>query len=166
MKDEQLREKRLVYYEEDVDQIEKLLEEFLKLSNAKAIFLIDKEGHLVSQQGATETMHTETLSALVAGSFAATKEMARMLGESEFSVMFHQGKRDNIHISLVSDRAIGAIVFDEQTTVGMVNLYAKELIVKLEKIFDIASKRIAQAHKMEEGYTESVQDKLDDMFKD
>lgn len=166
MKDEQLREKRLVYYQEDVDQIEKLLEEFLKLSNAKAIFLIDKEGHLVSQQGATETMHTETLSALVAGSFAATKEMARMLGESEFSVMFHQGKRDNIHISLVSDRAIGAIVFDEQTTVGMVNLYAKELIAKLEKIFNIASKRIAQEHKMEEGYTESVQDKLDDMFKD
>ncbi|MBF0171165.1 MAG: roadblock/LC7 domain-containing protein [Nitrospinae bacterium] len=166
MKDEQLREKRLVYYQEDVEQIEKLLQEFLKLSNAKAIFLIDKEGHLVSQEGATETMHTETLSALVAGSFAATKEMARMLGESEFSVMFHQGKRDHIHISLVSDRAISAIVFDEQTTVGMVNLYAKELIVKLEKIFSVASKRINQEHKMEEGYSESVQDRLDDMFKE
>jgi predicted regulator of Ras-like GTPase activity (Roadblock/LC7/MglB family) len=167
MKDEQLREKRLVYYKEDYDQIEKLLDEFLKLSNARAIFLIDKEGHLVSGKGATQTIHSETLSALVAGTFAATKEMAKLLGESEFAVMFHQGKKDHIHISLVGDRAINAIVFDEQTTVGMVNLYSKELITKLEKIFEVASKRVSvEQQKMEEGYSESVRDKLDDMFRE
>jgi len=166
MKDEQLREKRLVYYKEDLDQIEKLLEEFLKLSNAKCIFLIDKEGHLVTQEGVTQTINPQSLSALVAGSFAATKELARILGETEFSVMFHQGKKDHIHISLVGDRAIAAIVFDEKTTVGMVNLYSKELMLKLEKIFDIASKRITKEQQLEADYSESVKDKLDDMFRD
>jgi len=166
MKDEQLRAKRLVYYKEDLDQIEKLLDEFLKLSNAKCIFLIDKEGHLITQKGLTQTINPQSLSALVAGAFAATKELARLVGETEFSVMFHQGKKDHIHISLIGDRAISAIVFDEKTTVGMVNLYSKELISKLEKIFDIASKRVAQEQQMETGYSESVKDKLDDMFKD
>lgn len=166
MKDEKLREKRLVYYKDDLDQIEKLLEEFLKLSNAKCIFLIDKEGHLVTQKGGTQSINPQSLSALVAGSFAATKELAKMLGETEFSVMFHQGKKDHIHISLVSDRAISAIVFDEKTTVGMVNLYSKELTTKLAKIFDIASKRVPQEQQIESDYSESVKSKLDDMFKD
>lgn len=165
MKDQRLKERRLIYYKEDFDQIEKLLEEFLKLSSAKAIFLIDKEGHLVSQKGMTQTIHPESLSALVAGSFAATKEMAKILGEAEFSVMFHQGKRDHIHIALIGDRAIGAIVFDEQTTVGMVSLYCKELIGKLEKIFVVASKRVMRDQHMS-GYSDSVKDKLDDVLKD
>lgn len=164
MKDEKLRQKRLVYYKEDFQQFEKLLEEFLKLSNAKAIFLIDKEGHLVCRAGVVESVNPDTMSALVAGSFAATKEMARMLGENEFSVMFHQGKKDNINITLVGERAIIAIVFDEKTTVGMINLYAKELNTKLVKIFDIASRRIVKEEKMEEGFGDGVQDRLDDMF--
>lgn len=166
MKDEQLREKRLIYYKEDFDQIEKLLEEFLKLSNAKCIFLIDKEGHLITQKGSTQTINPQSLSALVAGAFAATKELARLLGETEFAVMFHQGKKDHIHISLIGDRAISAIVFDEKTTVGMVNLYSKELTSKLEKIFDIASKRVERKQQLESGYSESVKDRLDDMFKE
>lgn len=166
MKDNDLRKKRLVYYQEDLDQIEKLLEEFLKLSNAKAVFLIDKEGHLVTSQGVTKNINSETLSALVAGSFAATKELARILGETEFSVMFHQGAKDHIHISIIGDRAICAIIFDEKTTVGMVNLYSKELSVKLEKIFDIASRRVVQDQAVEADYSDSVRDKLDDMFKE
>jgi len=166
MKDERLREKRLVYYKEDLEQIEKLLEEFLKLSNAKSVFLIDKEGHLITRKGASEGINADTLSALVAGSFAATKELARILGESEFSVMFHQGAKDHIHIVLVGDRAITATTFDEKTTVGMINLYAKELSVKLEKIFDIAGRRIVQEQHVESDYSESVKDKLDDLFKD
>lgn len=166
MKDEHLRIKRLVYYKEDLDQIEKLLEEFLKLSNAKSVFLIDKEGHLITRKGASEGINADTLSALVAGSFAATKELARILGESEFSVMFHQGEKDHIHIVLVSDRAITATTFDEKTTVGMINLYAKELSAKLAKIFDIASRRVAQEQQVDADYSESVKDKLDDLFKD
>ena len=166
MKDEKLRERRVVYYKEDFDQIEKLLEEYVKLSNARCVFLIDKEGHLITQRGATQTFNAATLSALVAGAFAATKEMARLLGETEFTVMFHQGRKDNIHLSLVGDRAITSTVFDEKTTVGMVNLYSKELTTKLEKIFTIASKKIGQEQTMDIGYSDSVKDRLNDMFKE
>ena len=166
MKDQKLRDRRLVYYKDDFDQIEKLLDEYVKLSNARCVFLIDKEGHLVTQRGVSQTFNAATLSALVAGAFAATKEMARLLGETEFSVMFHQGRKDNIHLSLVGDRAITATVFDEKTTVGMVNLYSKELTVKFEKIFEIAAKRVTNEPAFETGYGDSVKDRLDDMFKE
>jgi len=166
MKDQQLRDKRLTYYKEDLDQIEKLLDEFLKLSNTKCIFLIDKDGHLITSKGAFQNINPDTLSALVAGTFAATKEMARLLGETEFSVMYHQGEKDHIHISIVGDRAITSTIFDEKTTVGMVNLYSKELNTKLEKIFDIASRKQHKEEQLEADYSESVKDKLDDLFKD
>lgn len=166
MKDEKLKDRRLVYYKDDFDQIEKLLDEYVKLSNARCVFLIDKEGHLVTQRGISQTFNAATLSALVAGAFAATKEMARLLGETEFSVMFHQGRKDNIHLSLVGDRAINATVFDEKTTVGMVNLYSKELTVKLAKIFEIAAKKVTTEPAFETGYGDSVKDRLDDMFKE
>lgn len=88
---ERLRHDRLTFYKEDVDRIDKLLAEFLRLSGAKCALLIDKEGHLVTKRGELRTIDIDTISALVAGSFAATKEMARLLGEEEFTAMFHQG---------------------------------------------------------------------------
>ena len=61
----------------------RILREFLKLSNAKCALLVDKEGHMITKQGVTRSFDMDTISALVAGSFAATKEMARLLGEVE-----------------------------------------------------------------------------------
>src|SRR5882724_8001827 len=135
MDNQQLRETRLVFYEDVVRDVNRLLREFLKLSNAKCAMLIDKEGHMVTRQGVTRDLDVDTISALVAGSFAATREMARVLGEDEFSVLFHQGKTDNIQLSLVGDRTLLTIIFDEATTVGMVRLYAAETAKRLAELF-------------------------------
>ena len=113
---DRLRHDRLTFYKDDVDRIDKLLAEFLRLSGAKCALLIDKEGHLVTKRGELRTIDIDTISALVAGSFAATKEMARLLGEEEFTAMFHQGERDNIQLSLVGDRTLLTILFDDRTT--------------------------------------------------
>ena len=123
---EKLRYDRLLFYKDDIDKIDQLLAEFLRLSGAKCALLIDKEGHLVTKRGELRTIDIDTISALVAGSFAATKEMARLLGEAEFSALFHQGERDNIQLTLVGDRTLLTILFDDRTTVGMVRLYAGE----------------------------------------
>jgi predicted regulator of Ras-like GTPase activity (Roadblock/LC7/MglB family) len=138
---ERLRHDRLTFYKEDVDRIDKLLAEFLRLSGAKCALLIDKEGHLVTKRGELRTIDIDTISALVAGSFAATKEMARLLGEDEFTAMFHQGERDNIQLSLVGDRTLLTILFDDRTTVGMVRLYAGETAKKLADIYREALER-------------------------
>lgn len=166
IKDTKLREKALSFYVEDIEQINKLLDNFLQLSNAKAIFLIDKSGNLITQKGSFSSINLDQLSALVAGSFAATKEMARILGEAEFSVMFHQGKKDHIHINLIGDRAISATVFDDQTTIGMISLYSKELSERATKIFDVIAKRIKRKgdQELHDEFSSSAKDKLDDIF--
>ena len=166
-----LRHNRLVFYEDLIRDVNRVLREFLKLSGAKCAFLIDVEGHMVTRQGATKDIDVDTISALVAGSFAATKEMARLLGEDEFSVMFHQGKTDNIQLSLVGNRTLLTVIFDDSTTVGMVRLYASQTSKRLSELFekeeaDRASGQVDRAAEpdLSEGFVGSAKDKLDDLF--
>ncbi|MFN9333951.1 MAG: roadblock/LC7 domain-containing protein [Planctomycetota bacterium] len=161
---ERLRQDRLTFYKEDVDQIDKLLSEFLRLSGAKCALLIDKEGHLVTKRGELHTIDIDTISALVAGSFAATKEMARLLGEDEFTAMFHQGERDNIQLSLVGDRTLLTILFDDRTTVGMVRLYAGETAKKLAEIYAKALERPERDSRLGDQYGSEASKTLDKLF--
>ncbi len=163
--DKELKASRLIFYKDDVDQIEKVIDEFIKKAESRCVILIDKEGHMVTKRGSTTDFDPETLSALVAGSFAATKEMAKLLGESEFSVLFHKGQRDHIHLALVADRAILATVFDDQTTIGMVQLYNKEASEKIAKIFEISEKKPRpKDEKIHDNFGTDAQKKLDDFF--
>jgi predicted regulator of Ras-like GTPase activity (Roadblock/LC7/MglB family) len=142
-----------------------VLKEFLNLSDSKCNILIDKEGHMVTKAGTTDDFDMQAVAALVAGSYAATREMARLLGEDEFSVLFHQGKRDNVQLTLVGDRTLLATVFDERTTIGMVRLYAKEATEKLLKVFDDINGRDDDgSNGLGEGFTQSAQDQLESFF--
>ena len=155
---QRLRHDRLQFYKEDIERIDKLLSEFLRLSGAKCALLIDKDGHMVTKRGEVRTMDMDTISALVAGSFAATKEMARLLGEDEFTALFHQGTRDNIQLSLVGDRTLLTILFDDRTTVGMVRLYAGETSQKLADVYADCLIRMEtdSGPSLEDGYGDSA----------
>jgi len=135
--DSELRNSRLVFYTEDIQQIDSTLRDFLSRSKSRAALLVDKDGHLITQEGSTDMTETDvdTISALVAGCFAATREMARILGEEEFTALFHQGRKDNLQLTLVGQRTILAVLFDDSTTIGMVRLYAAEAARKLTSLF-------------------------------
>jgi len=168
LSDAELRDLRLVFYEEDVQQIDATLAEFLTRSKSKAAMLVDKDGHLITQQGSTEKVDTDTISALTAGCFAATREMARILGEEEFSALFHQGRRDNLQLSLVGLRTILAVLFDDATTIGMVRLYSAEAGRKLTSLFRKIASRGDGPHPSGQdigsGYREAAATTLEDVF--
>jgi len=161
-----LRENRLVFYREDIRNINRILREFLKLSNAKCALMVDKEGHMITKQGVTRSFDMDTISALVAGSFAATKEMARVLGEDEFSILFHQGKTDNIQLSLVGNRTLLTVIFDDSTTIGMVRLYANETSKRLMEVFEKARAKTEPppGEEIDEGFSSSARSRLDDVL--
>ncbi|MCW8133801.1 MAG: roadblock/LC7 domain-containing protein [Planctomycetota bacterium] len=162
---EKMRKARLVFYEEDIEEINKILEGFLERSQAKCALLIDKEGHLVTKKGFTKSFNTDSIAALVAGSFASTREVAKLLGETEFSVLFHQGKNENIHIGLVAERALVVVIFDDRTTLGMVRLYAEELTQKLtETMLASMEKNKDKDSGVSQEYQQAAESALDDFF--
>ena len=131
-----IRENRLSIYREDLDQISSVLKEFVSLSDATCILLIDKDGYMVTKAGSLADIDMQGVAILVAGSFATARTMARLLGENEFCILFHEGKKGNIQINIVGDRCFLASAFDQRTTAGMVRLYAKEAADKLLKILE------------------------------
>src|SRR5687767_9988931 len=136
-RDQELRRDRLIFYENDVYRLEGELDTFLELSGARCALLIDKDGHLVTRRGEPVGTSIE--------SFAATKEMARLLGESEFTIMFHQGARDSIQLQLIGDRTLLAVLFDERTNMGLVRFYAQETCQHIDQVLiEIAARPPSQ----------------------
>ena len=168
--DKKLRGDRLVFYSQDVKRLDGELDGFLELSGARCALLIDKEGHLVTRRGDAVQNSLESISALIAGSFAATREMARLLGEEQFTTLFHQGSRDSIQIALVGDRALFAMVFDQRTNLGLVRYYGVETTRRLAQILGEMSQRptssapAGETSELASDFSESATAALDKLF--
>jgi predicted regulator of Ras-like GTPase activity (Roadblock/LC7/MglB family) len=126
----------LVLYEEEFDQIVAEVERLCRDANAVVVFLVDKNGQLIASSGNARGMDTTSLASLTAGNIAATGGLAKLLGEKEFSILFHEGEKDNMHISLVGDRVILVVIFDSRTSLGLVRLRVKRASENLLRVFD------------------------------
>lgn len=163
IKDEKLRADRLVFYEKDIQRLDAELDSFLELSNARCAMLIDADGHLVTRRGEPIESSEESIAALVAGSFAATREMARLFGEENFNVMFHQGARDSIQMQLVHTRTLLATVFDDRTNLGLVRFYAQEITKRIHQVLEAVGAQEREAT-LSEDFSSSAQEALDKLF--
>jgi predicted regulator of Ras-like GTPase activity (Roadblock/LC7/MglB family) len=99
-----------------------VLKRLLEDSHAKVVFLVDKNGSLMASAGETEHFDATSIASLAAGNIAATGGLASLIGEREFSILFHEGERDNMHLSLVDDRLILVVIFGRRSSVGLVRL--------------------------------------------
>ncbi len=126
----------LVLYDEEFRKIKESLNRLASDANANVVFLVDKNGQQIAAVGDIQSIDTTSLASLTAGNVAATDGLARLIGEKEFSILFHEGERDNIHISIVAQRVILVVIFDERTSLGLVRLRVRRAMADLERIFE------------------------------
>ena len=125
----------IVMYEEEFNQIKAIISKLRVDANAKVVFLVDKNGQQIAAHGEIENLDTTSLASLTAGNVAATDGLAKLIGEKEFSILFHEGERDNIHISIVAQRVILVVIFDERSSLGLVRLRVKKASQELNDVF-------------------------------
>ena len=160
---------QLVLLEEDHRLILEVAQKLVHDANAKAVFLVDKNGQLVGEAGELEGIDTTSLASLVAGNIAASGGLAKLIGEEEFPVHFHQGERDNVHITLVAQRIILVVIFDDRSSLGLVRLRVKKAGQALSEIFDQVFKRAED--ELEGGnanspFAEISDEDIDNLFSD
>ncbi|PLX85623.1 MAG: dynein regulation protein LC7 [Desulfuromonas sp.] len=158
----------LVMYDEEFQKISAVLAKLLRESNAKVIFLVDKNGQLIASAGESKHLDTTSLASLTAGNIAATGGLAKLIGEKEFSILFHEGEKDNIHISLVASRVILVVIFDERSSLGLVRLRVKKASDELGTIFDELnrkSEQVGQTGGPPSPFAEITDDDIDNLFR-
>jgi predicted regulator of Ras-like GTPase activity (Roadblock/LC7/MglB family) len=154
-------------YEEEFQEVNQVLERLLKESNAKVIFLVDKDGQLISGVGEVERFDTTSLASLTAGNIAATGGLAKLIGEKEFSILFHEGEKDNLHISIVGGRVILVVLFDSRSSLGLVRLRVKKSSEELSAIFERLIKKgedKARRGVSDFPFAEITDDDIDNLF--
>ncbi len=127
---------QLVMYEEEFTQINSVCDRLTKDANAKGVFLVDKNGQLISASGQTRNLDTTSLASLTAGNVAAMGGLAKLIGENEFPNQFHEGAKDSLYMTIVGTRVVLVVIFDNRTSLGLVRLRIKKASDELSRIFD------------------------------
>jgi predicted regulator of Ras-like GTPase activity (Roadblock/LC7/MglB family) len=155
----------MVMYDEEARQIQVVCDRLGRDSNAKAVLVIDKNGQPIAQSGETDHLDVTSLSSLTAGNVAATGGIAKLLAEREFAGQFHEGEKTNIHISIVAQRVILVVLFDERSSLGLVRLRVRKASDELTRILESLIKKAASAN-APSVFAEITDDDIDNLFND
>ena len=148
--------------EPEYEALLSILRKLLVDASAKVVFLVDKNGTLLASVGDAVGFDTTSLASLAAGNIAATGGLANLIGEKEFSILFHEGERDNMHLSVVADRLILVIVFDRRSSVGLVRLRVRQATARLTAVMAVA---LAASDAELEGVEELTEADIESLFK-
>jgi len=162
-----MNQSQLVMQQEDFDRVLGIIQRLVKDANAKGVFVVDKAGQLIGEAGELRGIDSTSLASLTAGCIAATGGLAKIVGEEEFPTHFHQGQRDNLHITMVGTRIILVVIFDDRSSLGLVRLRVKKATGELAKIFeDIEKKTEQEARAGGSPFAEITDDDIDNLFSD
>ncbi len=153
-----------VMYDREYREITGIVEKLLREANAKSVYLVDKDGQLITSSGETHDIDSTSLASLTAGNIAATGGLAKLIGEKEFSILFHEGERDNLHISVVGQRVILVVIFGEGSSLGLVRLRVKRASEALARSLSKLMERIESGHREDSLLKEITEDDIERLF--
>jgi predicted regulator of Ras-like GTPase activity (Roadblock/LC7/MglB family) len=148
--------------EPEYEALLSVLRKLLVDASAKVVFLVDKDGTLLASAGDTVGFDTTSMASLAAGNIAATGGLANLIGEKEFSILFHEGERDNMHLSVVAERLILVVVFDRRSSVGLVRLRVRQASVRFN---DVMAAALAASDAEDGGIEELTEADIESLFR-
>ena len=153
--------------EDDYSAIMRSLQRFLEESNARSALLVDRSGQLVATAGDSPHFDPTAFATLTAADFSANDQLARLIGETEFSSLFHQGEQESMYLVDIVRRVILVILFDNRTTLGLVRLKVKPTVEELNALFTAMFERREQgeaAAGQGGGLLAGAEDEIDRLF--
>ncbi|MEZ0328232.1 MAG: roadblock/LC7 domain-containing protein [Dissulfuribacterales bacterium] len=120
-----------------LDAIRAQLENNLIAAGIHSVLLVDSAGNIIASCGEhMQGIDIISLAALTAANFAATSQIARIIGEEDFSLLFHKGKKDSIHFAKIGQDYILISIFNDNVSLGVVRLKVTEASQHLRELLN------------------------------
>ncbi|MGD2086767.1 MAG: roadblock/LC7 domain-containing protein [Candidatus Aminicenantes bacterium] len=161
-------QENFVIYNEEYALIKEILKSLKTNTRSEIAFITDSEGHCIASTGEMEDSHLNSISSLIAGSMAAVNGIGQMLNVSKFTTVLTESVDKNLHISLINDRTMLIVIFDNSSNLGIIRFRVKSAIQELEKVFLTINEKL-KSSAMEESDSpfEGVTDEdIDEIFGD
>ena len=160
-----------VLFDEEFQQIKEVIGRLKADAQAKVVFIVDKNGQQIAAQGDLDSLDTTSLASLTAGNVAATDGLAKLIGEKEFPVLFHEGEKDNVYIAIVDQRVILVIIFDERSSLGLVRLRVRKATQDLERVFVAIQRKVEEEKErrqdgVDSPFAEITDEDIDSLFRE
>lgn len=152
------------FTEEDFGAITQTLQKFLFDCNARCALLVDRSGQLVATVGEKPNFDPTAFATLTAADFSANDQLARLIGETDFNSLFHQGEKESMYLADVARRVILVTLFDNRTTLGLVRLKMKETVGELTRLFEAVFSRGRDGTPQQPHLLAGADDEIDQLF--
>jgi predicted regulator of Ras-like GTPase activity (Roadblock/LC7/MglB family) len=152
------------FTQDDFTDITESLRRFLGETKSLCALLVDRSGQLVTTVGDSPGLDTTAFATLTAADYSANDQLARLVGENDFSSLFHQGEKESIYVADIARRLLLVIIFDSRTTVGLVRLRMKDEIEELTLLVDRVFSRGRDGTAPAEHLLKGADDEIDKLF--
>lgn len=150
---------------DDARRMEEVLDTFLAGSRARYALLVDRNGQLVVAVGHQAGLDSTSFASLAAADFSANDQLASLLGEQEFSSLFHQGENESMYLADVERRLILVALFGPGATLGLIRLRARAAVKALgEVVTDLFERPAAMPIQLEPTWLEEAESEIDRLF--
>jgi predicted regulator of Ras-like GTPase activity (Roadblock/LC7/MglB family) len=126
----------LILTKNEANRLEAIIEKELLNAGATHVIIVDMAGNLILERGTLRMDDIMSLAVLSAANFAATAQIARLIGEEDFTLLFHKGDKRNIHFNRLGKDYIIITLFDDSVSLGLIRLKSQNAIEQLTAVLD------------------------------
>ena len=150
--------------EEDLTAMTRAVSQFLAGTGAHSALVVDRSGLLVTTIGRPLHFDPIVFATLTAADFSANDQLARLIGETDFTTLFHQGEKESMYVADVARRLILVVLFDNRTPIGLVRLRMKPVVAELTAHLDRAFARGRDSGTRQPSILAGAADEIDELF--
>ena len=144
-----------------------VLRQLVKDCHASSGMVLDRAGQIIIWDGVDYREESTKLGALIAGTYASTRQMARILGEANFRTLLQEGAKEKIFTEAVGEYWLVSVIFDRSTHLGLVRVLCQRATHELGDVLvqAIAANR-NRPRLLDAGLQRVTRDTIDLLFRD
>lgn len=160
---------QLILDEEAHSSISSVLRQLIRDSQATSGCVLDRAGQIIVWVGSAYEDQQMQLGALIAGTYASTREVARILQETGFRTLLQEGAREKIFTEAIGDMWLVSVIFGRHTALGLglVKVLCSRATMDLQQVLvRTVEKSKARPRLKDDGLDIVANDTIDLIFRD